>query len=85
MIRPANPDDSHFGGGGSHPPPYPPQVSPLKSIDYSLKESMRNINIIATEYSTLIRVSKKKYYYEYFEINLKNMKNTWDGINDLIN
>jgi hypothetical protein len=35
--------------------------------------------------STLIRVSKKKYYYEYFEINLNNMKNTWDGINDLIN
>ena len=35
--------------------------------------------------STLIRVSKKKYYFEYFELNIKNMKNTWDGINDLIN
>jgi hypothetical protein len=30
MIRPANPDDSYFGG--CHPPPYPPQVSPLVDV-----------------------------------------------------
>ena len=29
MIRPANPDDSYFGGGGCVIPPDPPQVSPL--------------------------------------------------------
>ena len=31
MIRPANPDDSYFGGCQPPPPPphYPPQVSPL--------------------------------------------------------
>ena len=34
---------------------------------------------------TLIRASKKKYYLEYFESNLNNMKNTWAGINNLIN
>ena len=47
---------------------------------------MRNINnYYRNRISTLIRVSKKKCYYEYFEINLNNMKNTRDGINDLIN
>ncbi len=35
--------------------------------------------------SILIRVNKKKHCYEYFEINLNNKKNTWDGVNDLIN
>ena len=34
--------------------------------------------------STLTKRSKKNYYSAYFEKNLKNMKNTWKGINSLI-
>lgn len=33
----------------------------------------------------LIRTSKQQYYANYFESNLHNMKNTWAGINSLIN
>ena len=35
--------------------------------------------------SALTRVSKKNYYYAFFADNLNNMKNTWNGINSLIN
>ena len=31
-----------------------------------------------------IRLSKKRYYYEYFEYNVTNMKKTWEGINELL-
>jgi hypothetical protein len=34
---------------------------------------------------TLTRQSKKDYYYRYFEYNFENTKNTWEGINELIN
>lgn len=34
---------------------------------------------------TLTRISKKLYFHTYFENNIKNMKKTWEGINDLIN
>ena len=34
---------------------------------------------------TLTRVSKKLYYHTYFEQNANNLKNTWKGINILIN
>ena len=34
---------------------------------------------------TLLRISKKKYYTDYFEEHKQNMKKTWDGIRDLIN
>ena len=34
---------------------------------------------------TLTRQSKKDYYYRYFEYNFANTKNTWEGINELIN
>ena len=64
-------------------------------ITAGIKRSIKEKNRLLTQgehykyyrnrISTLIRVSKKKYYYEYFEINLNNTKNTWDGINDLIN
>ena len=33
----------------------------------------------------LTRLSKKAYYHNYFENNLKNSKKTWEGINNLIN
>ena len=33
----------------------------------------------------LSRLSKKLYYHNYFSLNLTNMKNTWAGINSLIN
>ena len=34
---------------------------------------------------TLCRVSKKNYYHNYFAKNANNLKNTWKGINNLIN
>ena len=33
---------------------------------------------------SLIRLRKKRYYYEYFEHNVANMKKTWEGINELL-
>ena len=33
---------------------------------------------------SLIRLSKKRYYYKYFEHNVANMKKTWEGINELL-
>ena len=35
--------------------------------------------------SALTRVSKENYYHAFFADNLNNMKNTWNGINSLIN
>ena len=35
--------------------------------------------------SALTRASKKNYYHAFFADNLNNMKNTWNGINSLIN
>ena len=35
--------------------------------------------------SALTRLSKKNYYHAFFADNLNNMKNTWNGINSLIN
>ena len=35
--------------------------------------------------TTLIRISKKQYYHRYFYTNISNMKQTWIGINELIN
>ena len=34
---------------------------------------------------TLTRLSKKNYFHAFFSDNLNNMKNTWNGINSLIN
>ena len=34
---------------------------------------------------TLTRLSKKNYFHAFFSDNLNNMKNTWNGINNLIN
>jgi len=34
---------------------------------------------------TLTRLSKNNYFYAFFSDNLSNMKNTWNGINSLIN
>ena len=34
--------------------------------------------------STIIKESKRKYYYDYFRTNLKNIKNTWKGIKSII-
>jgi hypothetical protein len=33
----------------------------------------------------LIRLSKKRYYQNYFEHNITNIKKTWEGINELLN
>ena len=35
--------------------------------------------------TVLTRISKKNYFYNFFESNINNMKKTWDGINNLIN
>ena len=42
------------------------------------------INAIQT-ILTLTRLSEKLYYHNYFQENIKNIKRTWEGINDLIN
>lgn len=34
---------------------------------------------------SLIRTSKKQYFYNYFADNVSNMKNTWKAINDILN
>ena len=34
---------------------------------------------------TLTRLSKKNYFHAFFSDNLNNIKNTWNGINSLIN
>ena len=34
--------------------------------------------------SSLIRISKKIYYSDYFEANMSNIKKTWTGINELL-
>ena len=34
---------------------------------------------------TLTRLSKKLYFDNYFQLNMNNIKKTWQGINDLIN
>ena len=34
---------------------------------------------------SLTRLSKKKYYYDYFNAHITNMKKSWAGINDLLN
>ena len=34
--------------------------------------------------SLLTRLSKRNYYNSFFELNLNNMKATWEGINNLI-
>ena len=33
---------------------------------------------------SLIRLSKKNYYFDYFNDNIANMKKTWEGINNLL-
>ena len=33
----------------------------------------------------LIRISKRRYYHDYFDINLTNMKQTWEALNNLLN
>ena len=34
--------------------------------------------------TTLIRLSKQKYYQNFFNSNIKNMRQTWKGINELL-
>ena len=34
---------------------------------------------------SLTRISKKQYFFEYFQANINNMKKTWIGINNLLN
>ena len=34
---------------------------------------------------SLTRISKKQFFFEFFKTNLKNMKKTWQGINNLLN
>ena len=34
--------------------------------------------------STIIKESKRRYYNDYFRTNLKNIKNTWEGIKSII-
>ena len=44
-----------------------------------------NYKIYKNKISTLTRLSKKNHYHAFFAENLNNMKNTWKGINRLIN
>ena len=44
-----------------------------------------NYKIYRNKISSLTRLSKKNYYHAFFAENLNNKKNTWNGINRLIN
>ena len=43
-----------------------------------------NYKIYRNKISNLIRLSKKMYFYSYFENNISNIKKTWQGINQII-
>ena len=47
--------------------------------------SFAQYKLYRNKISALTRVSKKNYYHAFFADNLNNMKNTWNGINSLIN
>ena len=53
------------------------------NITYPGKSKVRKSTVIARERSFL-RLSKKLYYHNHFEINMNNVKNKWKGINLLI-
>ena len=56
-------------------------------IKNSLLQSgdLLNYKIYRNKISSLTQRSKKNYYHAFFAENLNNMKNTWNGINRLIN
>ena len=45
---------------------------------------MDEYKLYRNKISSLIRLSKKKYFH-YFEVNICNIKKIWDGINNIIN
>ena len=60
------------------------RVSINKKNSYLLNNNRELYRIYRNKLTSLIRLSKKNYYYNYFESNLNNAKQTWKGINELI-
>ena len=56
-----------------------------KKDDPSNQHLERSYNLFRNRINTEIKKSKKKYYKEYFENNISNMKKTWQGIKQIIN
>ena len=55
----------------------------MKNKLYALGDEVR-YKYYRNKISSLIRISKKNYYSDYFETNLSNIKKTWTGINELL-
>ena len=45
----------------------------------------RSYNLFRNRITREIKKAKRKYYKEYFDANLNNMKKTWQGIKQIIN
>ena len=57
-----------------------------KKKDNPLNQQIKNAyNLFRNRITREIRKEKKKYYKEFFENNLNNMKKTWQGIKEIIN
>ena len=56
-----------------------------KKNEFYYSGDMVKYKLCTNKILTLSRVSKKLYYHNYFETNRSNIKNTWKGINLLIN
>ena len=56
-----------------------------KKDDPSNQHLERSYKLFRNRINREIKKSKKKYYKEYFENNISNMKKTWQGIKQIIN
>ena len=57
----------------------------IKEKDYTKKTVLfNNYKGIRNQTVCLIRVSKRLYFRQFFEVNISNPKNLWKGINDLV-
>ena len=57
----------------------------VKKIPFFNRAAFVKYNLYRNRICTLARLSKKNYFHAFFSDNLNHMKNTWNGINYLIN
>ena len=60
-------------------------ISHRKKDDPTNHHLKRAYKLFRNRITREIKKSKKKYYKEYFENNISNMKKTWQGIKEIIN
>ena len=56
-----------------------------KPVKKTIKQLHSKYKYYRNKITNLIRLSKKRYYYDFFEKNTNNMKKTWKVINELLN